>query len=189
MFQEILSKLGGAFEKNKVPYMVIGGQAVLLYGEPRLTRDIDITLGFDTDRLQEILNIMTTLGYRPLPSKEKVESFVRETMVLPLHDESTGIRIDLIFSFTPYEAQAIQRAQKVWINEQSVAFASVEDVIIHKIIAMRPRDLEDVSSMVLKNSNLDQGYIKLWLKEFDCAAQQELFVNAFQKISDAGKEP
>jgi len=25
--------------------MVIGGQAVLLYGEPRLTKDIDITLG------------------------------------------------------------------------------------------------------------------------------------------------
>jgi len=29
--------------------MVIGGQAVLLYGEPRLTRDIDITLGIGVE--------------------------------------------------------------------------------------------------------------------------------------------
>ncbi|GAH87084.1 unnamed protein product, partial [marine sediment metagenome] len=30
--------------------MIIGGQAVLLYGEPRLTRDIDVTLGDDIDK-------------------------------------------------------------------------------------------------------------------------------------------
>jgi hypothetical protein len=27
-------------KEASIPYMVIGGQAVLLYGEPRLTRDI-----------------------------------------------------------------------------------------------------------------------------------------------------
>lgn len=27
--------------------MIIGGQAVMVYGEPRLTKDIDITLGVD----------------------------------------------------------------------------------------------------------------------------------------------
>ena len=32
--------------------MLIGGQAVLLYGEPRLTRDIDITLGVDVDKIR-----------------------------------------------------------------------------------------------------------------------------------------
>jgi hypothetical protein len=31
--------------------MIIGGQAVLLYGEPRLTRDIDITLGVSAEHL------------------------------------------------------------------------------------------------------------------------------------------
>ncbi len=45
MFEELLKKIGLALDENAIPYMVIGGQAVLLYGEPRLTRDIDITLG------------------------------------------------------------------------------------------------------------------------------------------------
>jgi hypothetical protein len=37
--------------------MVIRGQAVLLYGEPRLTKDIDITLGVGVDRLGEMMAI------------------------------------------------------------------------------------------------------------------------------------
>jgi hypothetical protein len=37
--------------------MVTGGQAVLLYGEPRLTKDIDVTLGVDTDHLARLLDV------------------------------------------------------------------------------------------------------------------------------------
>ena len=40
LFEEILSKLALTLDKSSIPYMIIGGQAVLLYGEPRLTRDI-----------------------------------------------------------------------------------------------------------------------------------------------------
>ena len=35
--------------------MVIGGQAVLLNGEPRMTRDIDVNLGVDIDRIDSAL--------------------------------------------------------------------------------------------------------------------------------------
>ena len=53
MFERLLSRLAAALDSAKIPYMIIGGQAVLLYGEPRLTKDIDITLGIndsDIDR-------------------------------------------------------------------------------------------------------------------------------------------
>jgi hypothetical protein len=42
MFEEILSKIGAILKRHNIPYMIIGGQAVLLYGEPRLKNpDID----------------------------------------------------------------------------------------------------------------------------------------------------
>jgi len=47
--------------------MIIGGQAVLLYGEPRLTKDIDITLGINIDRLDEFLAVVKDLSLAPLP--------------------------------------------------------------------------------------------------------------------------
>ena len=39
-------------------------------------------------------------------------------------------------------------------------FAAVEDVVIHKLVAGRPRDLEDVRSIVVKNPGLDRGYVE-----------------------------
>ena len=96
MFEELLSGLGNSLEKHGLPYMIIGGQAVLLYGEPRLTRDIDITLGADTDRLDDLLAVVGDLALKPLP--EEMRSFVKETMVLPTLEEKTVIRVDFIFS-------------------------------------------------------------------------------------------
>jgi hypothetical protein len=41
MFAALLERVARKLEDLDVPYVVIGGQAVLLYGEPRLTRDIN----------------------------------------------------------------------------------------------------------------------------------------------------
>jgi len=118
MFRKILSRIGVSLSKHNLPYMVVGGQAVLLYGEPRLTRDIDITLGVDVDHLGEVLAVVQGLNLKPLP--QEIESFVRETMMLPALDEHMGIRVDFIFSYTPYETGAIKRAKKVKIMGQEV---------------------------------------------------------------------
>jgi len=49
MFEKLLPKTGRRPDKHSLPYMIIGGQAVLLYGEPRLAGDIDITPGVNID--------------------------------------------------------------------------------------------------------------------------------------------
>ena len=173
MFEEILARIGANLSKSNLPYMIIGGQAVLLYGEPRLTRDVDVTLGVNIDRLHDLLTVVKELSLNPIPND--VESFVKQTMVLPTLDEPTGVRVDFIFSFTPYETDAIKRARKITIMDQEVCFASPEDLIIHKIFAGRPRDLEDVWSVILKNPGIDTQYIKNWLKEFDASFEKKDF--------------
>ena len=55
MFERLLERIAKSLKNAGIPYMVIGGQAVLLYGEPRLTKDIDVTLGADLTRLQDVL--------------------------------------------------------------------------------------------------------------------------------------
>ncbi len=165
--------------------MVIGGQAVLLYGEPRLTKDIDITLGVHTDRLHELLDILHPLSLRPLP--EDISSFVKKTMVLPAFDQSSGIRVDFIFSFTPYERQAVKRAKVIMISGQEICFASLEDLIIHKVFAGRPRDIEDIRILIIKNQDIDEKYIKRWLKEFDAMLPKKRFMKTFKKIWDRAK--
>ena len=106
MIEKLLHKIARSLDEKNIPYMIIGGQAVLLYGSPRLTRDIDITLGVDTDKFLLINEICGELGLNILP--ENPEDFVKETKVLPADEPESRMRIDFIFSFTPYETQAMQ---------------------------------------------------------------------------------
>ena len=166
-------------KKAAIPYMVIGGQAVLLYGEPRLTRYIDITLGMGVNELGRLKRVIPGIGLKILVKKEK--EFVERNMVLPTMDKKSGIRVDFIFSFSPYERQGIDRAKDVKLGKTLVRFASLEDVVIHKVVAGRARDLEDVKSILLKNPEDDLDYIKKWLEEFD-KSLGEHFLEIFGEI-------
>ena len=157
--------------------MVIGGQAVLLYGEPRLTKDIDITLGIGVKELNKIKKIVSIIGLKILVKRE----FVDKNMVLPTIEEKSGIRVDFIFSFSPYEKQAIERGKDIKLGKTFVRFASLEDVVIHKVIAGRARDIEDIKSILIKNPTYDSGEIIKWLKEFDDSLDEN-FLEVFRKI-------
>jgi predicted nucleotidyltransferase len=165
MFEQLLEAIARGLERLGIPYMLIGGQAVLLYGEPRLTRDIDVTLGAGLERLSEVLEWVRGSGWQVLV--EAPAEFVGKTMVLPCLERGSGIRIDLIFSFSPYEQQALKRARHVPVGGVRVSFASLEDLIIHKVLAGRPRDLEDLRGVLLKNQAIDLEYVHHWLSEFD----------------------
>ena len=180
MFQELIARIAASLVVRKIPYMIIGGQAVLIYGEPRLTRDIDVTIGADVSWLPDLLRSAEDIGVTPLP--DNVEEFVARTMVLPTQHTETGIRVDFIFSFTPYEIEAIARAHKVSMAGQEVAFAQVEDLIIHKIFAGRPRDLEDVRSVLIRNPEVNTAYIRQWLSQFDESVEGGSFMETFDKI-------
>lgn len=81
MFENLLKKVARELKNTSIPYMVIGGQAVLLYGEPRLTRDIDIILEVGVEGLNEVRGIVGRVGLRILVKKDK--EFVEKNMVLP----------------------------------------------------------------------------------------------------------
>ena len=71
--------------------------------------------------------------------------------------------------------------------DQEVKFASPEDLIIHKIFAGRPRDVEDVRTVLLKNPDIDIPDIQEWLKEFDQASDEKNFLKTFEDILEEKK--
>jgi len=163
MFDRLLSSIARALDEAGISYMVIGGQAVLLYGEPRLTRDIDITLGIDASALDRLLVLAHRLGLQS--AVKDTAAFVSKTNVFPASDPASGIRVDFIFSFTPYEAAAIGRTVSRTLDGHPVHYAAVEDVIIHKLFAGRARDLEDIRGILRRQPELDRAYLEHWLSE------------------------
>lgn len=165
MFKKILLRLAKGLDEIGVPYIIIGDQAVLLYGNPRMTNDIDVTLGVDIDIFQGIFEFAENMGFKCLVDNPK--DFVIKTMVLPLMETLTKIKIDMIFSNSEFEKKAIERANKIEVDGYKICFASLEDIIVFKIFSGRPRDIEDVKNIIVKNPHFDQKYIQDQLLNFD----------------------
>lgn len=62
-----------------------------------------------------------------------------------------------------------------------MCFATVEDLIIHKMVAGRPRDLEDVQSVLHRNPDVDVPYVQHWLRAFSDALGHTL-LEQFEQI-------
>ena len=79
--------------------------------------------------------------------------------------------------------QAINRTKEVLMNDYPVKFASCEDVIVHKMIAARAIDAEDVKNILIKNKNsIDVKYIRGWLSEFGGLPEQEGILEKFNSL-------
>lgn len=171
-FAGLIARVAGALQARRLEFMLIGGQAVLVHGEPRLTQDVDITLAAAPDRLDDVLEVCRATELSPLPGD--VAAFVRDTFVLPAADPATGIRVDFVFSTTSYEAEAIRRAVTIELEGVSVPFASPEDLVLHKLFAGRPRDLEDAAGVVRRQGEtLHWDEIRKWARAFSTVPGRE----------------
>jgi hypothetical protein len=180
MFEALISRIAGELGRAGLPYMIVGGQAVLFHGTVRMTKDIDITLGVDTGRLDAVVQAVKSIGAEIIPVD--FEAFVERTYVLPVMEKESGLRVDFIFSSTPYERQAIARATPALLGGTKVMFAAIEDLVIHKIFAGRARDLEDVRSLLLKNPGMDREYVRKWLQEFEKSPEKAGILQTFEDI-------
>jgi len=181
VIEKLIKEIARCLDQRDIPYMIIGGQAVLVYGRPRLTRDIDITLGVDTDKFELIEDVCKKLKLKILPESPK--DFARKTRVLPAEEPESKIRVDFIFSFSEYEKQALKRTKRLEIDNYAVRFASCEDVIIHKMVAGRAIDEEDVKSILIKHKgSIDFEYIKRWLLEFGKIPEHKRLLAKFNRL-------
>ena len=56
-------------ELIEIPYMITGGVAAVIYGEPRFTRDIDLVLELSSTNIERLTNVFSTGGFMCRPSR------------------------------------------------------------------------------------------------------------------------
>jgi len=162
-----LSDLVDWFAAEKVSGVIIGGVAASILGRPRLTRDVDVLVLLQEARWPEFLACGEAQGF--VPRRSDVLAFARETRVLLLRHQQSGIDVDLVFGSLPFEDQAVARA--TWIDFEGVMIPlpSPEDLIIMKAVAHRPRDLEDIEALLATQPDLNIRRVRSWVKEFAAA--------------------
>ena len=134
-------------EEKHWKYCIIGGFALLNWGESRLTRDIDITLltGFGNEE-----NFIKDL-LQAYPSRipDALEFGLRNRVLL-LKSKS-GIDFDIALGGLPFEEDCVTRSVLVdYGNDEWIRICSADDLIIMKAFANRPIDWADIEGIIIR---------------------------------------
>ncbi len=140
-------------------WYVFGAQAVMIWGRPRLTADVDITIRLEPEDASGFCSDMEKAGF--LLRVSDPEAFVTRTRVLPFLHQPTQLPLDIVLAGPGLEEQFLQRAVRVEIEGISVPIIAPEDLVVTKILAGRPKDLEDVRSVLAERADtLDKERIQ-----------------------------
>ena len=153
--QRVLATL----EEAQVRYLVVGGVAVVLHGYLRTTLDLDLVIQLEDGNLAKALRGLEALGYQPRVSAPMAafadratrESWIRHKNMLVFslwHPDQQGFVLDL-FVEEPFDFDEVySRALLVSLPETKATVIALEDLILMKRQAGRPRDLEDVEALL-----------------------------------------
>jgi len=156
-------------ESLHIDYAIVGGIANAIWGQPRATVDVDVSIAVDEGDIERIVAQITGRFQVVVPEGA---AFVKRTRVLPV-DTTDGIRIDVMFALLPFEIEGIRRARGVDVAGRRVKVVTPEDLILMKILSERQRDLDDAEAIVRTRSwELDRAYLEPRLTEFANALEK-----------------
>ena len=165
-------------------FCIIGGVAVLRWGEPRFTRDVDVTLLAGYGREDEFITPLLSAGYGGrIPD---AADFARRNRVLLLNSPN-GVPIDIALGGLPFEALVVERASLFgFAPDCTLRTCSAEDLIVQKLFAFRTRDLLDIETVVIRQrQRLDWDYIEAQLKPLADVKEQPEIMAAFSRFRDS----
>lgn len=158
---ESLQRLLHKFDDRGV---IIGGIAVGFLGKPRFTSDVDAMFLLSTQDIAKFLEAASAENIHP--RIQNAEEFARKNRILLLKHVPTETDIDVSLGILPFEEEMVERGSTKSFANLSIRLPTPEDLVIMKAIAHRPKDLEDIRTIVEIYPNLDVERIKQWVKDF-----------------------
>jgi predicted nucleotidyltransferase len=163
-FRATIEALHRLLERYNDRGVIIGGIAVGLLGKPRYTADVDAMILLSTQEIPQFLKLAQTENI--IPRIKNAEDFARKNRVLLLQHVPTKIEIDISLGILPFEEEMVERGNVKSFANLSARLPTPEDLIVMKAIAHRPKDLEDIRTIVDNNPELDLKRIEYWVKSF-----------------------
>jgi len=133
---------------NKVEYILIGGWAVGLHGNPRTTKDIDFLVEKSSRNIKRLQKTLYEFGSPPVDENHfKIPGNVYRMGRHPIQIDvlSHAIGIDTL--------KSIKRAETIIVDKLSIKVISFDDLIESKKATGRLQDLADAEKLIkIKNA-------------------------------------
>lgn len=136
------------------PYMVSGSVAVIAYGEPRLTHDVDVVLDLDRARIEGVIALFPPEEFYCPPAEVLGVEIARARRGhFNLIHHASGFKADVYLAGTdPLHVWALARCRALELEGESLFIAPPEYVILRKLEYFSEggseKHLRDIRSML-----------------------------------------
>ena len=177
---ELLAALSAAFLELRAQWYLFGAQAAMVWGRPRLTADVDVTVRLEPQDPEQLVRTLEARGFALRVSD--AGDFVRRTRVFPFVHVSSGLPLDVVLAGPGLEDLFLSRARPITMAGVVVPVISPEDLIATKILAGRPKDMEDVRGILRERlRDLDLQLIRSTLAALEDALAQSDLLPLFER--------
>lgn len=185
--EQALASLTSALNATRVPWMIIGGIAVVARGVRRMTTDIDAAVR--GDRIDVAALAKALAKKRIVPRIADAVQFASESLVLLVKHEPTGVELDITMAWTDFEHEALEAASLAAFGAVNAPMARAEDLVVFKAIAARPKDLEDAKTLLLLYPRIDRDRVRARVRELAALSEQPDLALGLEAIltASAGK--
>ena len=174
---EVVREVTSTFDRLGIPYALGGSWASSYYGEPRSTRDADITVEPFPGREAELV---ASFGPDYYVSLEAVTQAVREARTFNIINTIAGFKVDVfVRKDAPFDRSVMSRRTKVSTLDESslpIVMISAEDTILLKLEWYRlggeiseRQWLDVVGVLRVQSDRLDQAYLDRWAADLGVA--------------------
>ena len=154
---EVLGALSGVLSRFG-PWYLFGAQAVIAYGVPRLSADVDVTLRLAEEATEAFVEAMRAAGFEVRLSDPEL---VRRASVLPFVHGPTGMPLDVVLAGSGLEDEFLNRARSIEIEGIHVPTIDPADLVIAKVLAGRAKDIEDARGLwKIHGAHIDEARIR-----------------------------
>lgn len=168
--EKLLHDIAEILKKLDIPYIITGGIAVVVWGRPRFTADIDIVIELLPAKLDVLAKELLKIDKDVYVDKKSMQSaLVRKGEFNFIHPAS-GLKADFwILRNDAFDKERMRRRIKKNIAGTDIYLTTPEDLILIKLLWSKDSgselQLRDVESILKFQKKLDLRYIRKWAKE------------------------
>lgn len=171
---QLLAEIAKILKSLHIPYMVTGGVAVLIWGRPRFTADIDMVVELKSRDVSMLAKNLKDVGTGSFIDEDVMKEALAQHGEFNFIEGDTGLKVDfwILNTNDDFDISRFKRIVHKIIGGERIAFTSGEDLILQKLKWYREsgssRQLEDIESILnISGKDLDYAYLKKWAKIFD----------------------
>jgi hypothetical protein len=178
---ELLQRATEVLDRLAIPYLVTGSMATIIYGEPRMTNDVDIVVDLKPNHIEAFCAAFPEPEYY-CPRDFVAEAIRRRFQFNVIHPAS-GLKLDVMLpSGSPFDRSRFSRAVRLKDGPGVDAwFATAEDVILKKLEYYKEggseKHIRDILGVLKRRGErIDRAYIGEWAERLHVKAEWELIV-------------